>query len=202
MPRKPLTQVEIDSFRTAYCETAYALYQQNDYDAVTMRGIAKATDCSPMMAYRYFDNKEAVFAELRAILFHRLADALEAVPHTLSPLNYLKALGTAYAGFAHDQPHAYRLLYMIHNHQAQTYPQTERAQKRTRKLLFDATSNAIESGDIRGEPTLMAHSYWAWIHGLLSLELAGQLTQGAGFDELFQAMLNSILKGSNQRDSK
>ncbi len=69
MPRKPLTKVEIDSFRTSYCETAYALYQQEDYDAVTMRGIAKVMGCSPMMAYRYFDNKEAVFASLRAILF-------------------------------------------------------------------------------------------------------------------------------------
>ena len=151
--------------------------------------------CSPMMAYRYFDNKEEVFALLRATLFDRLADALEAVPDTLTPLNHLRALGKAYAGFAHDEPHAYRLLYVIHTHQAQPYPATERAQKRTRKILFSATRKAIESGEIHGDPTLMAHSFWAWIHGLVSLDLANQLTQGSSFDELFPAMLDSILKG-------
>ena len=36
--------------------------------------------CSPMMAYRYFENKEDVYAALRASLFHRLAQALEDVP--------------------------------------------------------------------------------------------------------------------------
>ena len=200
MPRKPLTKVEIESFRSSYCQTAYALYQQEDYDAVTMRGIAKAKGCSPMMAYRYFDNKEDVLASLRATLFHRLADTLEAVPDTVSPLEYLRALAKAYAGFAHDEPHAYRLLYVLHIHQAQPYPETENAQKRTRKILFDATREAVESGDIQGDPNLMAHSFWSWIQGLVSLDLANQLTQGSSFDELFLAILDSIFKVKNQRE--
>jgi len=195
MPRKPLTQIDIESFRTAYCETAYKLYQQEDYDAVTMRGIAKVMGCSPMMAYRYFENKEDVFASLRTIQFHRLAQALEAVPNTLPPLNYLKALGKAYADFAHEEPHAYRLLYVIYIHQVQAYPEMDRAQKRTQKLLFDATRRAVESGDIHGDPAMLAHAFWASIHGLVSLDLANQLTQGASFDELFPAMLDHIFKG-------
>ena len=196
MPRKPLSQVDIDSFRDSYCETAYELYQREDYDAVTMRGIAKVMGCSPMMAYRYFENKEEVFAALRANLFHRLAQALEDVPATLAPLDYLEALGQAYANFAHGAPHAYRLLYVIHMHQAQTYPETELAQKRTRKSLFEATRRAVESGDIQGDPTLLAHTFWACIHGLVSLDLAGQLTQGLGFGELLPAMMNSLFKSA------
>ena len=195
MPRKPLSQVDIDSFRDAYCETAYTLYQREDYDAVTMRGIAKVMGCSPMMAYRYFENKEDVFAALRANLFHRLAQALEDVPTTLEPLDYLEVLGKAYANFAQEEPHAYRLLYVIHVHQVQTYPETDRAQKRTRKILFEATRRAVESGDIQGDPTLLAHTFWACIHGLVTLDLASQLTQGLGFDELLPAMMNSLFKG-------
>jgi len=200
MPRKPLTKVDIDSFRTSYCQQAYELYQHADYDAVTMRGIAKAMGCSPMLAYRYFENKDEVIAALRATLFDRLADELAAVPDTTPPLKYLRELGKAYAGFAHDEPHAYRLLYMVHTHQTQPYADTERAQKRTRKILFDATRKAIEAGDIYGDPTLMAHAFWAWIHGLVSLDLSNQLTQGSSFDELFPAMLDNIFKGHNQRE--
>ncbi len=40
-----------------------------------MRGVAKVLGCSPMMAYRYFENKEDVFASLRANRFHRLDES-------------------------------------------------------------------------------------------------------------------------------
>jgi len=192
MPRKPLSQFDIDNFRDAYCDAAYALYQREGYDAVTIRGIAKLMGCSPMLAYRYFENKEEVFAALRAALFHRLAQALEDVVAKGSPMEYLQALGVAYTKFAHDEPHAYRLLYMIPGHQSQAYPDTQRAQNRTRKVLIDATLSAVEAGEIEGDPRLLAHTLWAGIHGLVSLNLAGQLTQGASFDDLFPEMMRSL----------
>ena len=194
MPRKPLSQLDIDNFREAYCDAAYTLYQREGYDAVTMRRTAKVMDCSPMLAYRYFANKEDVFAALRAALFHRLARTLEDVVAQGSALDYLQALGAAYAKFAHDEPDGYRLLYMIHNHRSDAYPETEDAQKRTRKILIQATRKAVEAGDIAGDPTLLAHTLWASIHGLVSLDLAGQLTQGASFDELFPALLQGLVK--------
>lgn len=195
MPRKPLTRIDIESFRVTFCEAAYELYEQEDYDAVTMRGIAKVLGCSPMMAYRYFENKEDVFASLRAIRFHRLAQALEGVSASLSPVEYLRELGKAYAGFAHKTPHAYRLLYMIPIPEVRTYPEVVQAQERTQRVLFDATRRLVESGDTHGDPVLLAHTLWASIHGLVSLDLANQLTQGASFDELFPAMLDRIIKG-------
>jgi AcrR family transcriptional regulator len=195
MPRKPLTKNEIESFRNTFCEAAYELYVQKGYDAVTMRGIAKVLKCSPMMAYRYFDNKEAVFAALRAIRFDALADALEAVCEAQTALNYLRNLGKAYAYFAHQQPDAYRLLYMIPTGQLGTYPDVIRAQQRTQDVLFCATRRAVESGDIQGDPVLLAHTLWASTHGLVSLNLSSQLNQGATFDELFRAMQDHIFKG-------
>jgi AcrR family transcriptional regulator len=194
MARKSLTKIDIERFRTAYCERAYELYKQDDYHAISMRGIAKAIGCSSMMAYRYFEDKEDVFASLRAILFHRLANSLESVEDCSSPLTYLKKLGMAYAGFAHKEPHAYRLLYMIHIQKAKTYPEVEQAQLRTQKVLLSATLRAKESGDIQGEHLVLAHTLWALIHGLVSLDLASQLNQGASFDELFPNMLDQLLK--------
>lgn len=190
MPRKPLTQTDIDNFRASFCEAAYTLYQQKNYDAVTMRGIAKALGCSPMMAYRYFANKEDVFAALRARLFDSLAQTLEGVFDTGSPLEYLRNLAKAYAGFAREKPHAYRLLYMIPIDPLKTYPEVVQAQQRTQNVLFDATRQAVESGDIDGNPTLVGHTLWASIHGLVSLDLSNQLNQGASFEALFIAMLD------------
>lgn len=196
MPRKPLTQTDINSFRDAYCETAYALYERDDYDAVSMRAIAKEMGCSPMMAYRYFDNKEEVFSILRARLFDRLANTLEARQVKKGPLKNLEALGYAYVNFAHEEPLAYRLLYMIHMHQQKRHPECERAQKRTRKILFQATRAAVEAGDLKGDAGILAHTLWAGIHGLVSLNLAGQLSQGLNFDDLYPAMLKTMIAAS------
>jgi hypothetical protein len=41
---------------------------------------------------------------------------------------------------------------------------------------------------------LLAHTLWASIHGLVSLDLSLQLNQGANFEVLFAAMLDHILK--------
>jgi AcrR family transcriptional regulator len=146
------------------------------------------------MAYRYFEDKEDVFASLRATLFNRLANSLESVPDSLSPLNYLKKVGMTYAGFAHEEPHTYRLLYMIHIQKVKSYPEVEQAQMRTQKVLLRATLRAKESGYIEGDPIVLAHTLWALIHGLVSLDLANQLNQGASFDDLFPSMLDLLLK--------
>jgi AcrR family transcriptional regulator len=194
MPRKSLSKIDIESFRVSFCETAYALYEKEDYDSVTMRGIAKVLGCSPMTAYRYFENKEDVFATLRAMRFHRLAQTLEDVPVSLSSLDYLRRLGKAYVSFAQNNPHVYRLLYVLPIDRLRVYPEVVQAQERTQKVLFDATRRAVESGHIKGDPVLLAHTFWASIHGLVSLELANQLTQGACFNELFPAMFNYLIQ--------
>jgi AcrR family transcriptional regulator len=194
MPRKALTKTDIECFRDTFCKSAYDLYVSDGYHGVTMRGIAKDLGCSPMMAYRYFKNKEDVFASLRASLFHNLGTVLESVPAEPSSLNYLKELGKAYARFAHNSPHSYRLLYILPIPSPKSCSELEEAQERTKKVLFDATCRAVESGDIDGHPVLLAYTFWASIHGLVSLDLANQLTQGASFNELFPEMLNHLLQ--------
>lgn len=193
MPRKALSQIDIANFRSDFCNKAFELYQQQGYDAVSMRGVAKMLECSPMMAYRYFENKEEVFAALRAMWFDRLTMELEAVDETLADFDYLRELAKAYTDFAHQNPHAYRLLYMMHVHQASENPEVIRAQQGTRRVLLNATRRVVSSGKIEGDPVVLAHTSWASLHGLISLELAHQLTQGASFDELFPVMLDSLL---------
>jgi AcrR family transcriptional regulator len=193
MTRKALTPQEVDDFRKTYCEKAYALYKEQDYHAISIRGIAREMGCSPMTAYRYFENKDAVFAHLRAILFHRLADTLDAVPRSPSPVKHLKSLSMAYAKFAQQEPHAYRLLYLIQVHPDDHQAGVDEAQARTKKVLFNATLGVIKSGRLKGSPVTVAHAIWGLIHGLVSLELANNLNQGASLEELLPEVLDNFL---------
>ena len=193
MARKALSDEQIEHMRKCFCDTAYELYRSADYDAVTMRAIAKSIGCSPMMAYRYFENKEEVFAQLRARLFHQLADALEAAPRGDTPLDHLESMGKAYIDYAQDNPDAYRLLYMVPLKNGTHSEETDRAQKRTSKSLLDATQRVIAAGQLHGDPVVLAHSLWASIHGLISLHLSNQLTQGASFKQLVPQVLQRLI---------
>ena len=147
-----------------------------------------------MTAYRYFENKDDVFAALRTAQFNHLADALDNVQRSLSPSSYLRALAEAYADYAQQEPEGYRLLYMVPMASSADFPEMEAAQLRTQRCLFDATQRAVESGEMRGDPIVLAHTLWASIHGLVSLDLAGQLNRGKGFTSLFSAMLDQLLE--------
>ena len=57
--------------RQRLLDTAVKLFASTGYDAVTMRAIAREAGVSTGLAYRYFDGKEALVAELYA----RLAQA-------------------------------------------------------------------------------------------------------------------------------
>ena len=202
MPRKSLTKIDIKTFRNTFCQAAYELYVQDGYEAVTMRGGAKMLGSSPMMAYRYFDNKEDVFVSIRAMRFNDLAQALGDVNDTLSPVEYLRELGMAYAGFAHKAPDAYRLLYMIPIDPRNISQNGVKEQQRTKKILYEAACRLIDLGGSKGDPQLLAHTLWASIHGLVSLDLAGQLTQGANFNEIFPAMLDSVIRAEKNTSGK
>ncbi|MFT5578627.1 MAG: hypothetical protein ACI9WS_001382, partial [Paraglaciecola psychrophila] len=92
-------------------------------------------------------------------------------------------------------PHAYRLLYMIPMQTLITYPEVVRAQLRTQNVLFDATRQAVTFGALKGDPIVLAHTLWASIHGLISLNLSNQLNQGLSFETLFTAMQDYALAG-------
>lgn len=193
MARKSLSTEQIESMRHAFCDAAYDLYQSADYSAVTMRALANAISCSPMMAYRYFENKEEVFAELRARLFHQLADALDIVTETGTPLADLESVGKAYVDYARTNPDAYRLLYMLPIKNGTHSTETANAQKRTSKVLLQATQRVIEAGKLHGDAVVLAHTFWAAIHGLISLNLSGQLIQGASFEELIPHVIKTLI---------
>lgn len=190
MTRKALTSKEIATFRQTYCEAAYNLYLSQDINAISMRGIAKHMGCSPMMAYRYFENKDEVFSALRTMLFHKLADRLEAQPMVFPATQYLRKLGQAYVDFALNEPDAYRLLYMTWLAPQSANTELQVSQSRTREALLKATRGVVESGEMRGDPITIAYGMWGLVHGIISLHLNNQFEPG----EMVKKRINDVFE--------
>ncbi len=154
---------------------------------MTLRSLATALGVSPMTPYRYFENKEELFAMVRTEALSRFADLQrDAVAGIEDPEEALRTLGRVYVRFALDEPDAYHTIFDILQAQASGYLESEQA--RAFSYLHAAVTAAVDAELIRGEPLRRAHLLWAQVHGLVSLHLAGKLVMGCTLDELISSV--------------
>src|SRR3546814_20639076 len=74
-----------------------------------MRRLTAKVGCSAMAPYRYFADKEALIASIRAQAFRRLADTLDEV--SSAGRDEAADVGEAYVRFARAQPGTYKLMF-------------------------------------------------------------------------------------------
>lgn len=189
MARAALTVAELDAFRERAVAAATKLFAERGYAGVTLRSLAKSLGVSPMTPYRYFANKEELFAMVRTEALRRFADAQrDAVSGIEDPEEALQTLGRVYVRFALDEPDAYHTIFDILQAQAGSYAELESEQARAFSYLHAAVTAAVDAGLMQGEPLRRAHMLWAQVHGLVSLHLAGKLVMGCGLDELITSV--------------
>ena len=189
MARAALTAEELDAFRARAVAAATKLFAERGYAGVTLRSLAKALGVSPMTPYRYFENKEELFAMVRTEALRRFADVQrDAVAGVDDPEEALRTLGRVYVRFALDEPDAYHTMFDILQAQASSYPELESEQARAFSYLHAAVTAAVDAELTQGEPLRRAHLLWAQVHGLVSLHLAGKLVMGCTLDELISSV--------------
>jgi AcrR family transcriptional regulator len=192
VPRATLSTIEIESFRAQIVRAATHLFGEQGFEAVTMRSLAAHVGCSPMTPYRYFRGKGEIFALVRADAFRRFADAEEeAVAAHPDPGERLRALARTYVRFALENPEAYRIMFELRQDSDHDHPELLAQGERAWRPLHDTVVAVIDSGRLAGEPDVVAHLFWAQVHGLVALELAGKLQFGRSAAELVEALCAS-----------
>ena len=195
MPRV-LTNDDVADFRDRLCEAAERLFAQQGPQAVSMRQLAAELGVSPMTPYRYFKDKDDILAAVRASGFDRFAEALEtAHASTTDPNARGAAVGDAYVRFALENPAAYRLMFDLEQPTEADHPDLVRATMRARATLTDFVWTLVKDGLIEGEPGEVALVFWAAIHGLIVLRLAGKLPPEISFDHLRATLNNALVWG-------
>jgi AcrR family transcriptional regulator len=168
---KTLSAQEIADFRDRVCDVGERLFADHGPDAVTIRELASEMGVSAMTPYRYFKDKDAILAAVRARAFDRFAQAMEAAQRQAQEdFHYA---GEAYVEWALAHPHAYKLMFDVNQPTFTAYPELLKAMERARSTM---------GGGLRDNPLLkgrdielMAHAFWATMHGPIMLQLAGLL---------------------------
>lgn len=170
LPRS-LSEEEIAEFRDRLCDAGERLFAEHGPDAVTIRQLASELRVSAMTPYRYFKDKDAILAAVRARAFDRFAAAMEAASGESGDAEANP--GMAYIDFALGNPQAYKLMFDVNQPTFADHPDLMRAMDRARATmsLGMKAQPALASANI----PLIAHAFWAAMHGPIMLELAGLL---------------------------
>ena len=197
MPRN-LSREEVDAFRARLCAVAQKRFARDGVEGVSMRQLAEALGCSPMTPYRYFRNKEEILAAVRAAAFDRFAAALEdAARKARGDLRAGgQAMGEAYIRFALGDPDAYRLMFDLSQPHPDRYPELVRASTRARHMMSAALEALVKAGIFVGDAQLLGYVFWATMHGLVVLHLAGKLPKEPDFRTIQREAMRLLVAGA------
>jgi AcrR family transcriptional regulator len=191
-----LTPDEVAKFRERLSVTAERLFAERGLGGVGMRQLAAELGVSPMTAYRYFKDKDDILAAVRASGFNRFAAALEnALASSDIPREQSAAVGDAYFRFALENAPAYKLMFDLDQPTESQYPELVCAVERAKKTMTAYVRRLVEAKVLAGDVDLIAHVFWASIHGLVVLHLSGKLNGAVDVEALrnesFRALFTS-----------
>jgi AcrR family transcriptional regulator len=185
-----------DALRTRLLDLASEAVSRDGERGLTVRAVAAAAGTSASAVYTLFGSREELLAAVSGEGFRRFAGHLAAVPRTDDPAADLRALGAAYRRSALADPHYYRVMFDRGVRPGNTaLPPVEQP---TFVVLRDAVARLVaavgaqdgpphDAGKPAGPPDQdhlgpgadgvgsVAVGLWGLVHGLVSLELAGQL---------------------------
>jgi len=164
-----------EEMRQDILQAAREIIAEEGAGALSIRGIARRIGYSAPALYEYFTGKEAIAEALFVEGFRNLAEAMQQVEQTVTdPLARLRALGITYRQFALAHPQEYSLMF------SRPIPEFRPSQEDLdiATTAFAPLQHTFEYGITAGVIRPMdartgATAAWAYLHGLVSLELAG-----------------------------
>ncbi|MET0375557.1 MAG: TetR/AcrR family transcriptional regulator [Rhizorhabdus sp.] len=202
-----LTDTQIADGRARIVAVAERQAVELGLDRLSMHGIARALGWSATALYRYFTNKDAILAAARTAAFDRLSDRLEAAmagPGDIWARS--REVGNAYVEFAFQNPESYRLIFEFAQPPAEEDSALARANARARTNMRGYVEQMVAEGAVDADPQLLAHVFWAGLHGVVSLQMAGKLGADAPpFETIRRDMVRRIIRsalGPSARSSR
>ncbi|HYM01344.1 MAG TPA: TetR/AcrR family transcriptional regulator [Stellaceae bacterium] len=194
---KNLSDTEIREFRRRLCAVAERRFAERGADGVSMRQLAQELGCSAMTPYRYFRDKDEILAAVRAAAFDRFATALETAAKLPGDARAKgRAVGEAYLRFAFGESNAYRLMFDLSQPGGDRFPDLVRASARARRTMSAYVEALVGEGALDGDPDLLGYVFWAAVHGLVVLHLAGKLPGKPDFQTLYRTTMHLLAEGT------
>ena len=113
MGRKPRNEAQINAIRNKITNHALKLFQEEGYDAISMRRLAKEVGCAPMTIYAHFDGKINILQHLWAVVLDNVfADIRSQIETSKNPSQRLNIAAQIFTQYWLKNPDHFRLVFM------------------------------------------------------------------------------------------
>jgi AcrR family transcriptional regulator len=159
--------------RERLLDAARAIAVEQGWSAVTIRRIADRLEYSSPILYQHFTGKEALLDALLRDGFRRAGERLAAAL-ARHPADPLTALARAYWDFAFAAPELYQVMHGLDGVPFGTAETPAEA-----RAVFDLWRSALvhfaeQCGTTLRDPDAAVDTVWAFLHGSVSLAMAGR----------------------------
>lgn len=181
------TKPKITDLRSRLIDTAIQLLAEQGPAAIQARSIAKEAQVSTMAVYSSFGGMPELLSAVADHGFRTLAAAFQGAPKTGDPVADIFILAMSHRAVARQNPHLYDLMFGLSTRGAYRAIELESptssatrsaAYQATYDQLYEAAGRLVEANRVRKDnPAVIAAQLWSYVHGFISLELAGHLVQ-------------------------
>ncbi|WP_138430408.1 TetR/AcrR family transcriptional regulator [Fodinibius saliphilus] len=199
-----MDQVEEKSLKEQIIGAARKVLVDKGYRNFSLRKIAGEIDVSATSIYLHFENKDDLVHTLMGKAISRLNRQLEQkVAEADNPIAKLEALAREYVEFALAHPREYQVIYLISSDEMTRYPKEKfRKARKGYEIVTDVLKQGVESGLIsESRPRLAAYTFWAQLHGVMSVVLSKRLDNRINQEEFIEEAIDHIIKGYQLRTS-
>lgn len=183
-------------------ETARELLLKHGYRNISLRKIAREVGVSATSIYLHFENKDDLIHTLMEQAIDRLNDLLEKKANReKDPIQKLEDLAHAYVNFALNNPREYQIIFLFSSDEMSRYPVEKfRKARRGYELVHAVLEEGVKQGLITEEqPRLAAYTFWAQLHGVMSVVLSKRLDTRIDQKEFIEEAIEHIIQGYQLR---
>lgn len=161
---------------------ARELAEAEGWDAVTTRRLAAEIEYSQPVLYSHFTGKDAIMAAVAVEGCAELAAELRTARTAASGTRARPAaVGAAYTAFARRRPALYAAMFTYAGDLPWATPEAPAPLREAFGELLAAVAPTAAEGE---DPGLLTETYWAALHGLVTLTRGGRLPEQAQDDRL------------------
>lgn len=176
MPRRALPQAEPPLKRDLLTATR-RIFAELGYDAISMRKVAAEVGCTATAIYLYFKDKDALMESMVVEDFLEIAAEFEELRDDADPVERLRKFCFKFFGWAQQNPHHYRFLFMTPRPPLDPNAAQERNRPETNAYLMakEAAQEAFEAGRIHVrfmDGDALIQTLLAGVHGVIALHLS------------------------------
>ena len=186
--------------RAETLSAARKLIQEEGYQGLTIRKLAKRMECSPMALYSYFADKQALLIALALEGFEKVAKRFDSTVHR-NPLTALRKILLDYIAYAEENPNEYRILFLSVETLGELKLSREDLQERNPAFgaLFKCVQTCIKASVLHGDAFAVSTVLWTGAHGAASLLITAQKFPFGSRRLYAEEVVATILSGVQNR---